>query len=105
MTRTIRTQDGKKVVIDIDNDPCMYEASGQNATRGTDLHAHKAKSGKVFFYFYRWSMWQSENADIDLCSKEEAEEFLIRRSTAGQIGEFEEENAKEYGIDLGEETA
>lgn len=103
MTRVLLTDDGKKVVIDVNSDPCIYEASRGNATRGIDLHVHKAQSGKVFFYFYRWSQWENEDTDVDLCTKEYAEEFLINHS--GNITEHEIETAKEYGIDLMEETA
>jgi len=101
--RVLKSDDGKKIVIDVNKDPCIYEDSRYNATRGLDLHAHKAESGKIFFYFYRWSQWENENTDVELCTKEYAEEFLINRS--GNITEDEIKVAKEYGIDLLEETA
>lgn len=101
----LRTNDGKKVVIDVEKDSCIFEDRRHNATRGVDLHAHKAKSGKNYFYLYRWSQWENEPTTVDLCTKEEAEAFLIERSTCGFVCDYEIETAAEYGIDILEETA
>jgi len=104
MTRTLKTPDAKKIVIDVAKDDCIYEDRRHNATRGTDLHAHKAQSGKTYFYFYCWSQWENEDTTVDLCTKDAAEKFLIERSTGGLISDDEIENATKHGIDLMEET-
>ena len=105
MSRTLRTGDGKKIVIDVNKDTCIYEDRRQNATRGTDLHAHIAKSGNTYFYFYIWSQWENEDTEVELCTKSAAEDFLINRSTCGSVTDDEIEKAKDAGIDLMEETA
>lgn len=105
MTRVLKTPEGKKIVIDVNNDDCIYTDPTNNNTRGTDLHAHEAKSGKTFFYFYRWSQWENESTRTELCDIRDAEAFLIQRSGEGLVTENEIETAKQYGIDLLEETA
>ena len=104
MTRVLKTADNKKIVIDVNKDDCIYEDRRHNATRGVDLQAHKAKSGEIYFYLYRWSQWENEGAETDLCTKDEAEDFLVTRSANGLISEHEIEVAAQYGIDLLEET-
>ena len=110
----LRTQDDKKVVIDVKKDTVLYSApvnppnTGNKYTSGTDLLAHQTKSGNVYFYFHYWSMWQGAEDEFELCSKPIAEAFLVRK--AGQAGwaalvENEIELAKEFGIDIMEETA
>lgn len=112
--KVLRTQDGKKVVIDVSKDSKLYESpvnppnTGTRYTTGTDLLAHKARSGNVYFYFYRWSMWQGDEDSFELIDKDTAEEFLIKRAgLSGWAGltEREIERAAEFGIDLMEETA
>ena len=103
--RVLQTDDGKKVVIDVLKDPCIYNDRRHDETRGNDLHAHKAKSGKTYFYFYRWSQWENEPIETELCTKQAAEEYLVQRSGCGWVSDDEIETAKEYGIDLMEETA
>ena len=110
----LRTHDSKKVVIDVSKDVTLYSApvnppnTGSQYTRGTDLLAHTARSGNVYFYLYRWSMWQGSEDAFELCSKTTAEEFLTKKaglSGWAAIDEHEIEKAKEFGIDLLEETA
>ena len=110
----LRTQDGKKVVIDVSKDTKLYESpvnppnTGTRYTRGTDLLAHKARSGNVYFYFYHWSMWQGEEDEFELVDRNTAEEFLVERAgLSGWAGldEHEIERAKEFGLDIMEETA
>jgi len=77
-------------------------------TRGTDLYRHVAKSGKEYFYLYHWSLWQGEESSYELISREEAEEFLLKKARlSGWAGldEKDFERLKEFGFDLLEETA
>ena len=110
----LRTQDGKKVVIDVSKDATLYRCpvnppgSGTSGFTGTDLLAHKARSGNVYFYFHHWSMWQGSVDSFSLIDRNAAEEFLIEKAgISGQYGldEREIEFAKEFGFDLMEETA
>ena len=114
-THVLRTQDGKKVVIDVSKDVRLYSApvnppnTGTQYTRGTDLLAHTARSGNVYFYFYNWSMWQGEEDSFKLMEdREEIEALLIEKaglSYPAGLDEHEIEQAREYGFDLMEETA
>ena len=110
----LRTQDGKKAVIDATKDAALYRApvnppnTGTRYTSGTDLLAHTARSGTVYFYLYRWSMWQGSEDSFELIDKETAEAFLTKKAgLAGwaTLDEREIETAKEYGFDILEETA
>ena len=110
----LRTQDGKKVVIDVSKDVKLYSApvnppnTGTQYTAGTDLLAHKARSGHLYFYFYSWSMWQGSEDEFKLCSRADADDFLTRKAGLGgwaAIDEHEIEKAKELGFDVLEETA
>ncbi|MBN1892329.1 MAG: hypothetical protein JW780_06060 [Clostridiales bacterium] len=115
-TYTLRTPDGKIVKIDPGEDVRLYDAphnppnTGTSYTRGTDLYAHKARSGKWYFYKYHWSMWQGEGSSYELISDDEAIDFLIDKagdsSYWGSLGEGEKEKAIEiFGRDIFEETA
>lgn len=108
------TEEGKRVVIDPNDDSYLFESprnppnTGTVYTRGTDLHVHKARSGKNYFYFYSWSMWQGEDSSLRLCSFDEAEKFLTEK--AGNTGydsmsESEMSDLEQYGFNLLEETA
>lgn len=110
----LRTQDSRKVVIDVSKDVTLYGApvnppnTGNKYTSGTDLLAHTARSGTTYFYFYSWSMWQGSEDKFELCSRGIAEAFLTRKAElAGwaAIDEHEIQTAKKYGFDLLEETA
>ena len=114
MKHVLRTQDDKKVVIDVEKDVKLYRSpvnppnTGTRYTSGTDLLAHTARSGNVYFYFYNWSMWEGHEDSFELCSKDSAEKFLTRKAgLSGWAGldEHEIETAKKYGFDLLEETA
>ncbi|KKN12187.1 hypothetical protein LCGC14_1019100 [marine sediment metagenome] len=104
MANILRTPEGKKVAINTNADTCLFGApknppnTGTKYTSGTDLYAHKARSGKMYFYTYSWSMWQGTQASYKLLSEQEAREFLLCR--AGKLGHEglsgrEEELAKE----------
>lgn len=105
----LRTEDNKKAVIDVEEDTRLYSAPIMAGhTRGTDIYAHKAQSGAVYFYTHSWSRWQGEPDVFELISREEAEAMLIRLVGIcgdASITDEEIEQAKEFGFDLLEETA
>jgi len=81
----LKTPDGKKVVVNRNTDERLYKAPeniniGVDTTRGTDLYRHVSRKGYVYYYFYRWSMWQGETCDYQLISEEEAIEFLLEKA-------------------------
>lgn len=111
--KIFQTEDGKKWIADYKHDTKLYEApvnppdTGTRYTRGTDLLAHKTKSGAVFFYKYNWSMWQGEESNYEPVSREEAEKFLVQ--VTGDYHGFPRAadlaKLKEFGFDLADETA
>jgi hypothetical protein len=114
MKKVLLTEEGKKVVIDTKQDARLYESpqnppnTGTRYTRGTNLYCHETKNKNKYFYFYSWSMWQGEGGEIVLCSKKEAEDFLIEK--AGNVGwdsldDTEYEYLEKYGFNLLEENA
>jgi len=114
MERVLITQDGKRVVVNKKTDPCLYESpynppnTGTAYTRGIDLYAHKARSGKIYFYFSHWSLWQGEEDSLELISKSEAEEFLLQKAGLtghGSLDENDYKHLKEYGFNLLDENA
>lgn len=115
MKRVLLTENKERVIIDMKNDDCLYSApvnppnTGTTYTRGTDLYAHTAQSGKVYYYAYSWSIWQGEESQINLLTKEEAEEFLIDKLSLTGYGLLDEDEAKrisdKYGLELLTETA
>lgn len=114
MKHVLLNENGERVVIDMKKDECLYSApvnppnTGTAFTRGTDLYAHKAQSGKVYFYANRWSLWQGEEGGIRLMTKEEAEEFLTEKLSLTGCGALDEADAAKceaYGLDLLTETA
>lgn len=113
MQKVLMTSDGKKVVTS-SNDICLYSApvnppnTGTTFTRGTNLFAHKSRSGNIYFYKYFWSMWQGENSSYELIDKDEAKEFLLVKaglSGYGSLNAKEIEKAREFGFNLLDETA
>ena len=90
MSIVLKTPEGKKVVVSLKDDNCLYEAprnppnTGTRYTSGVDLYAHKARSGKTYFYSYSWSMWQGTEAEFSLMADEEMREALIDH--AGEAG-------------------
>lgn len=115
MRVALKTPEGKTVVVDTKTDEALYTApcnppnTGTRYTRGTDLFAHKARSGKTYFYFRHWSLWQGEEDNIRLCSKTEAQRFLEEKAAAAGWEQLSEQDAQEinerYGFRLYEETA
>jgi hypothetical protein len=86
----LMTPDGKKVAIDMNVDACLFEAprnppdTETRYTRGTDLYAHKARSGNWYFYTFSWSMWQGEESVYTLVDEDEARALVLER--AGKSG-------------------
>jgi len=112
--KVLMTPDGKKVVINTEKDVCLYSAphnppnTGTTYTRGTDLYAHKARSGNIYYYYVHWSMWQGEQTSYELISREEAEKFLLKKASLGGWAGLDEEDfelLKEHGFDLLQEDA
>jgi len=107
--KVLRTQDKKRVVIDFSTDTKLYDSpmnppnTGTRFTTGIDLHAHKARSGNMYFYTHSWSMWQGDQEEFKLITKDQAEEFLLDKMALSYPAEMtteEIEKAKEYGFDL-----
>jgi len=110
----LKTPEGKNVVVDISIDTRIYESpcnppnTGTRFTTGTDLYSHVARSGKEYFYFYNWSMWQGTEPEYCLTTREDAYTFLV--NTAGEGGyayptEDELSTMKEHDFDIFEEDA
>jgi hypothetical protein len=83
MTIVLKTPEGKRVVTDTSKDIRLYKAprnppnTGSKYTSGTDLYAHKARSGVFYYYSYTWSMWQGSEDTYRLMTAEEVKELLI----------------------------
>jgi len=114
MTIVLKTPEGKKVVVDISHDECLYEAphnppnTGSRYTSGLDLYAHKARSGTVYFYSYSWSMWQGHEAEFCLMTPDEMKAALIDRAGLageGRMGDGEREDIETYFPGIFDEDA
>ena len=76
--------------------------------RGTDLYAHRARSGNVYFYLHHWSLWQRESSWLELVDRHEALDFLLEKARLTNVAAMDEdeiEKAKEFGFNILEETA
>ncbi len=114
MAKILRTPDGKIVRVQRDTDTVLYAAprnppnTGTAYTRGTDIYAHVARSGKAYFYAYRWTMWQGEENSYDLMDEQEVKDFLLDKAQlcgwAGLKGE-ELQAIQRFFPNLFEETA
>jgi hypothetical protein len=90
----LMTPEGKKLQVSLEKDATLYVAphnppnTGTAYTSGTDLYCHKARSGKVYFYTYFWSMWQGVEDSYQLISEDEAKTFVLQKATqSGYVGE------------------
>jgi len=109
----LRTPEGKKVVVNTEVDECLYEAphnpsnTDSRFTRGTDYYAHKARSGKVYFYSYHWSMWQREDSGYDLLTDEEIRSILVDKAGLSNwgLGGAERQRAEKYFPGIFDEDA
>lgn len=115
MAEILITEDGKRVQIDTYNDLKLYQApenppnTGSTYTRGTDLHAHKTRKGNWYYYTHFWSMWQGQEENTELISKEDAILFLQKKAALGGHACMSSREMKQvnehFGIDIFEEDA
>ena len=112
--RILKTPEGKRVVVNRNADVILYDSpvnppnTGTKYTQGTDLLAHKARSGTVYFYLYHWSMWQGTEESYELVEPDEAREFLLQKAGltgVAELSESERERVEEYFPDIFEEDA
>jgi len=108
------TPEGKKVAINIMTDTAVYSApqnpptTGNHYTSGNDLYAHKARSGRVYFYTYFWSMWHGTESQYDLLTEDEARQFLLQKAQGSGhevLSRGEVEQAEEYFPGIFDENA
>jgi len=82
--KILMTPENKKVQIDTKKDTCLYSApqdiSPWDTTTGVDLYAHKARSGKTYFYKHYWSMWAGDSDRYELVDEDEARKFLLQKA-------------------------
>jgi hypothetical protein len=114
MAEILMTPEGKKVAINSKEDVEIYSAphnppnTGTSYTAGTDLLAHKARSGKIYFYTYRWSMWEGSQSSYELLTDNEAKQFLLEKAQGtgyNGLGYSGKERAEEYFPGIFEEDA
>jgi hypothetical protein len=115
MALILLTEDGKRVEVDMGKDLCLFDAphnppnTGTTYTRGTDLYAHKTRKGNWYYYKYHWSMWQGEERNTHLVSREEAIEFLQAKAASSgweELNKDEVQKAVEhFGENIFEEDA
>jgi hypothetical protein len=110
----LKTPEGKIVRVDTDRDEKLYEAprdppnTGAQYTRGTDLYRHVARSGRAYYYFLHWSMWQGDEPWLELISEEKAKSFLIDKAGAtgwAKLSDEEMKRAEELFPGIFDETA
>lgn len=53
--------------------------SGDRVPNGTDLLAHRAPSGTVYFYLHHWSIKRGESSLCTIIGEETAREFILER--------------------------
>lgn len=86
MAYILMTPEGKKVAINPREDVEIYVAprnppnTGTIYTAGTDLLAHRARSGKTYFYTLHWSMWEGSQDSYSLLTDDEAKQFLQEKA-------------------------
>ncbi|MDD5510804.1 MAG: hypothetical protein PHI12_08340 [Dehalococcoidales bacterium] len=114
MKHILMTPEEKKVAIDVNTDVCLFGAprnppnTGTSYTSGTDIYAHKARSGKAYFYTYTWSMWEGVMSSYNLITDDEAKQMLLRKSGKSGydgLGHEEMELAEEYFPGIFDEDA
>jgi hypothetical protein len=112
--KILKTPDEKRVVVNRETDIVLYDSpvnppnTGTKYTQGTDLLAHKARSGTVYFYMYHWSMWQGSEDSYELVDADTARNFLLEKAgLTGWAGldDSDKERALEYFPGIFEEDA
>ena len=108
------TAENKRVVVNTSTDVCLFDAphnpanTGTRYTSGTDYYAHTARSGKIYFYSYSWSMWQGTIDEYELVEPDEMRQILLVKSgKAGWDGlrDSEKEKAERYFPGIFDEDA
>jgi len=114
MSIVLMTPEGKKVVITRSTDEQLYDApnnppnTGTRYTAGTDLYAHKARSGTWYYYTYTWSMWQGTEDEYALITEDEAREFILRKASDaghGRLSDDERETCEKHFPGIFDEDA
>lgn len=115
MAKILKTDEGKIIDVKMQNDICLYGApvnppnTGTAYTRGVNLYAHKTRKGNWYYYVNHWSLWEQEEDEVNLISRNEAIEFLIHKATLSGHAEMDQrgmEQAREhFKQDIFEETA
>lgn len=114
MSIVLMTPEGKKVVINRSTDEQLYDApnnppnTGTRYTSGTDLYAHKARSGTWYYYTYAWSMWQGTEDEYALTTEDEAREFILRKASEaghGRLSDDERETCEKHFRGIFDEDA
>ncbi|WAC05310.1 MAG: hypothetical protein OS112_01390 [Methanoregula sp.] len=86
MSVVLMTPEQKKVVVNLSADECLYESphnlpiKGSPSSSRTDLYAHMAQSGAIYYYTHTWSVKEGSKSVFNLLSEEAAKNFLIERA-------------------------
>ena len=83
MVILLMTPEGKKVVVSA-ADREIYGAPCDPPNFGTDLRVHKARSGRLYYYLYNWSLWNSVGSSYKLLSEEQAKNFVLLKLGGSQ---------------------
>lgn len=86
----LKTPQGKKIIVDINNDVRLYWAPVGSA--GIDIYAHNAQSGVEYYYSYTWSVLQS--AGYLLLTPDEARERLVQLAGLSEDGRLKSDEIK-----------
>lgn len=87
MPTILKTPEGRKVIVDILHDECLYESphnspnTGTRCTSGTDLYIHKARSGTLYYYSHTWSILPGNVDEFCLVTADEMKSALIDRAS------------------------
>ena len=57
--------------------------TGFSISRGTDLFAHRAPSGTLYFYLYHWSLYSNETNICQITSEDSARNFILEHMRRG----------------------
>jgi len=60
----------------------LRECHGIPVERGTDLLAHTAPSGTVYYYLWHWTLRPGETHIIQLITKDSAQIFLMEQNAS-----------------------
>jgi hypothetical protein len=77
--RAIERTEGRKVLLDTESDPCLWNGCMRNNGRNTpnrwvSFYAHETKAGPMFYLEHR-TLWQGESDYLELMSVDQAQEF------------------------------